>query len=82
MQKIIIEVEVDDKTAMAYRNASPEQQEKAKQRARQSLERVLMTPEEVGAEFDRITAKAGAYAQEQGWTDEMNEALLRGEYDE
>ncbi len=82
MQKIILELEVDEKTAMAFRNAPPERQERAKERARESMQRVLMTPEEIGDEFDRITAKSSAYAKEKGWTDEMNEALLRGEYDE
>ena len=42
----------------------------------------LVTPEEIGDEFDRITAKSSAYTKEKGWTDEMNEALLRGEYDD
>ena len=77
MQKIILEV--DEKTATAYRNAPPEKQEKAKERARASMQRVLMTPEEIGDEFDRVTAKSSASAQEKGWTDEMNEALSRGQ---
>ncbi len=82
MEKIILELEVDEKTATAYRNAPPEKQEKVRERARLSMQRVLLTPEEIGAEFDRITARASAYAKEKGWTDEMNEALLRGEYDD
>ena len=41
MQKIILELEVDEKTAAAYRNAPPEKQERAKERARESMQRVL-----------------------------------------
>ena len=74
MQKIILELEVDEKTATAFRNAPPEKQEKAKERARASMQRVLMTPEGIGDEFDRNPAKSGASAKEKGWTDEMNEA--------
>ena len=81
MQKIILELEVDEKTATAYRNAPPEKQERAKERARESMQRVLMTKEEAAQEFKRLTKEMGAYAASQGWTDEMNEALLRGDYD-
>ena len=81
MPAVKITIEVDERTGKAYRNATPEQQQRAQERAQRSIQRVLMTPEEVGAEFDRITAKSAAYAKSQGWTDEMTDALLRGDYD-
>lgn len=68
--------------AERYRKASPEDQDRIKQRAEQFLQRILMTREEAAHEFKRLTDKMGAYAASQGWTDEMNEALLRGDYDD
>ena len=82
MEKIILELEVDEKTATAYRNAPPEKQEQAKERARESMQRVLLTKEEAAQVFKHLTDDMGAYAASQGWTDEMNEALLRGDYDD
>ena len=81
MPAVKITLELDEATGRAYRNATPEQQRRAQERAQQSIQRALMASEEVGAEFDRIRAKSVPYAQAQGWTDEMNEALLRGDYD-
>ena len=76
-----ITIEVDEQTGKAYQNATPEQQQRVQERAQRSIQRVLMTPEDIGAEFDRIRAKSVPYAKAQGWTDEKNEALLRGDYD-
>ena len=81
MPAVKITIEVDERTGKAYQSATPEQQQRVQERAQRSIQRVLMTPEEVGAEFDRIRSKSVPYAKAQGWTDEMNEALLRGDYD-
>ena len=82
MPPVKITIEVEETVASAYQNATPEEQRKAQERAQRSISRVLlMTPEETGAEFDRITRKSSAYAEGQGWTDDMNDALLRGDDD-
>ncbi len=75
MPAVKITLELDEATGKAYRNATPEQQRRAQERAQRSIQRALMSPEDVGAEFDRIRAKSVPYARAQGWTDEMNEAF-------
>ena len=76
-----ITLSLPSELAERYRNASPEEQDRIKQRTEQFLQRILMTREEVAQEFKRLTEKMGAYAASQGWTNEVNEALLRGDYD-
>lgn len=81
MERITLEIELDDQTASAYRNASPALQSKLQERIRRSIRRALLSREAIVDEFDRITTEAGAHASAQGWTDELNEALLRGDFD-
>ncbi len=77
-----ITIEVDERTASAYEQARPEVQQEAQACAADILRLSLLSKEELADEFDRLTARTGATARAKGWTDEMNEALLRGEYDE
>ena len=77
MQTEQITVQVSPEVAKRWRNAPPEQ----RRRAEIALMYALMTREEVAAELSRFMDHLGEGAKARGWTDEMNEALLRGNYD-
>ena len=81
MPAVKITIEVDEPTASAYRKASPDVKQAAQKKAAEIIRMALMSREERADEFDRFTAQTGAHARAKGWTDEMNEALLRGDYD-
>lgn len=81
MQTETITLTLPSELAKRYRQAPPEEQDRIKQRAEAFLQRILMTREEAAEQFKQLTEEMGAYAASQGWTDEMNETLLRGDYD-
>lgn len=81
MQKIVLEIEVDDATAAAFYEASPEDRERLYKRAERFMQRSVITPEEAGKAFRQLTEQLGSYAASQGWTDDLDEALLRGAFD-
>lgn len=77
-----IPIAVSSQTATAFKKASPERRRAAQQKAAEILRLTLMSRDELADEYDRLTARTSAHAQAKGWTDEMNEALLRGDYDD
>lgn len=66
-------IEVPEALARAYREASPEQRE----RAERAMAVALMSRSEVAREFRRVTERASKYAAEQGLTPDTLDALLR-----
>ena len=77
---------VDDETVAAYEAAPVEKREKAAQVAAALFKAALRTPEQTKRErvdaLLRTTNELSAKAKANGWTDEMNEALLRGNFDD
>jgi hypothetical protein len=65
-------IEVPEALARAYREASPEQRE----RAERAMAYALLSRSEVAREFRRITERASDYAAEQGLTQDTLDALL------
>ncbi len=52
----------------------------AEAKAADALRLTLLSRGELADEFRRFTAEMGAAAEARGWMDEMDEALLRGDY--
>ncbi len=77
-----VRLRVDDRTAAAYQSADPALRRSAETKAADALRLALLSRRELAGEFRRFTAETGAAAEERGWTDEMNDALLRGDFDE
>ncbi len=82
MQTEPITINVDSKTARAYRNASPEERERVEERTREVLRLALMSKEEAAAEFKRLTHEMSEYARAQGLTPEKLAELLRDDDDD
>ena len=82
MSTVEIAITVDEKTALAYQEAQPHVRQAALAKAAEILRLSLMSKDALADEFDRFTARTGSHAKTKGWTDDMNEPLLRGDYDE
>ncbi|MEM6645454.1 MAG: hypothetical protein AAF730_04300 [Bacteroidota bacterium] len=76
METAEITINVPAHVAKRYAHATPAQ----RQRAEQMLIASLMTREEVQAEMGEVLDRLSDAAEAEGWTDEMNEALLRGDF--
>ena len=77
---------VDDETVAAYEAATEERREKAAQVASALFKAALRIPEQTKREkvdaLIQTMEELSAQARANGWTDEMNEALLRGDFDD
>ena len=74
-------IPVDDETAAAYESATPEERERAASVA-SALLKASLSPRAGRLDAFRAVADAtGAEAQANGWTDELDAALLRGDFD-
>ncbi len=82
MQTEPITINVDSKTARAYRNASPEERERVEERTREVLRLALMSKEEAATAFKRLTHEMSEYARAQGLTPEKLAELLRDDDDD
>ena len=76
MQTEPITINVDPKTARAYRKASPQERERVQERTRELLRLALMTKKEAASEFKRLTHEMSEYARSQGLTPEKLDDLL------
>lgn len=73
---------VDDTLAAAYTSASPEEQERLA-RVAAVLFRVSLLDRRTPSQRLQDTAdRLGEEARANGWTDEMTEGLLRGDFDD
>lgn len=79
MQTETILVSVPADIARLYHAATPEQREKASRQIVRTLQYALMSREEAVEEFERISREMGAYASEQGLTEEKLNELLQAE---
>ncbi len=77
-----IPLRIDARTAAAYQSANPEVRRSAETKAADTLRLALLSRKELATELRRFTAETGAAAEARGWTEEMDEALLRGDFDE
>lgn len=79
-------IPVDDETAAAFEAARPQDRERFVQVAAAVLKATVRSGETSRAEKADAVRRAAdalsASARANGWTEEMNEALLRGDYDD
>ena len=79
-------IPVDDETASAFEAAAPRDRERFVQIAATMLKAAVRSSKRTRAEkaeaLRRSADALSASAQANGWTEEMNEALLRGDYDD
>ena len=72
------------RTAAAFRAASENTRDRVSQAVANYLKEVVRTERERAervASFERVADRLGAMAQANGWTDELDAALLRGDFD-
>ena len=72
---------VDDTIAAAYAAASPEERERIEYLASVFLRVSLLDRRSRSERFQDLADRLGAEARANGWTDEMDAALLRGDFD-
>ena len=73
-------IPVDEATAEAFQNAPPDKQEEITSALAEYAKDALLR-EERAAAVARAANTLAASAKANGWTEEMNEALLRGDFD-
>ena len=78
MQTAEIKITVPAQVAERYQQATPEQ----RRRAEKALMATFMTQEEIAEQLGDLLDSISGKAEAAGWTDEMNEALLRGDFDD
>ena len=76
MQTDFIKLNVPEDIAQAFRNATPETQERASKNVWSILRYTLMSPEEAVRAFDRIADAMGNTARDRGLTEEKLRELL------
>jgi len=76
MQPDFIKLNVPPEIATAFREATPEAQAKASEKAWEVLRYALMSRKDALREFERIADKMSATARERGLTEEKLEKLL------
>ena len=81
MTTLPIEIEVDDETADAFREATPETREQIALALAATLRSRLRSHAEPAEALLRTLDETSRQAQANGWTEDMNEALLRGDFD-
>lgn len=74
--EIIIKVPVQ--IAKRYQQASPQQ----RRRAEKALMVSFMTREEISEQLGALLNRISEKAEAAGWSEELNEALLRGDLDD
>ena len=74
-------IPVDEVTAAAYESASVEERERSARVAAAVIRASLVTEKTPGERFALLADRLGAEAQANGWNDELDEALLRGDFD-
>ncbi len=76
MQTDVINLIVPSEIAQAFRNASPEAQEQASQKALEVLRYTLMNRADAVREFNRMADQMAKTARDRGMTDELLQYLL------
>ncbi len=77
-------IPVDDETAAAFQEASKDAREQITQGVADFMKATVRTEQERAersASSRRVADETGAMAQANGWNDELDAALLRGDFD-
>ena len=74
-------IPIDEPTAAAYAAASDDEREQLAQRAAVLVRLALLDHRSPSERFQQIADVLGWEARSNGWTDDMDEALLRGDFD-
>ena len=75
-------IPVDDATAEAYRRASQAERDHLAELAAWMINASLTSGESRSESFRRVADAAGREAQDNGWNDALDAALLRGDLDD
>jgi len=77
-----IPIPVDEATAQAFEAAAPTTREQIARFVQGYVARALLSKEERIELFVQVADQVGATAQANGWNDELDAALLRGDFDD
>lgn len=77
-----LSIPVDDATAKAYRSASEPERDTLARFAASMIRASLASRENRLQAFRDVADATGAEAQQNGWNDELDQALLRGDFDD
>ena len=77
-----IDINVDEETAAAFEAAPPQKREQLLLMAAAIIRASLAEREDKAEGVRRAAEALSREAQANGWTEEMNEALLRGDFDD
>ena len=77
-----LSIQIDEPTAAAYDSASPEERERIERRLTTLLRASLTSKQDRIDAFVDAADVAGREAQANGWTDDLDAALLKGEFDD
>ena len=75
-------IQIDETTARAFEAAEPTRREQIALYVRSYIAQALLSKEERVSLFVQAADALGAEAEANGWNDELNEALLRGDFDD
>ncbi|WP_420456624.1 hypothetical protein [Rubrivirga sp.] len=81
MTTLPIEIEVDDATAAAFRRAPADTRDRITQFVTDYVREAVRPDDTPAARIRRIADALGREARANGWTDEDDAALLRGDFD-
>lgn len=77
-----IPIQVDDATAQAFESAPQTIREQIALFVQGYVSRALLSKEERVELFVQVADELGRQAQANGWNDELDAALLRGDFDD
>lgn len=77
-----IPIQVDDATARAFESAPQATREQIALLVRGYVSETILSKQERSKRFCAVADALGAEAASNGWSDDLNDALLRGEFDD